>query len=488
MRQEMPDVFTPGFNELLQQGGRHTEPDTPQGSMAGEEPTVALLTGTQLAQAGRMYDVAAMLLDPVRESSATPATSARAAASSIGSSPTQPHAAGSQPATAVPEHDHAADQLGHTAASEAAADMQEQKPVSSSDVELSVEEPHSIEQHSEHEQEPQEAVAVAAVAAASCPDSSASSASGSTAPPVPESAAGGDNACSDTASSAHGPAAVAALPGGSADDSEAAPPSTAEQEQAAEGPASMAALEQPVEQQPPSPVEAEMACADDEGVQSPSSAAAASSSELESAQATEAFENDPTEQNTPARPATNIDEAAEQLPNSAATVKVLGVAPKGVAQPDVEKAYAEADSSNALPAEKTAAALLPTTALDDGIDEFAALEQQVAEEVAAEAEYVEFAELEQQAAAEAAAEAEDVEFAELERQTAAATQAAIAGEASSSSLPEVPECSSGSVAPMRVKEEPSLPASEASGAARAPMKPGTCEMCCVQHHACKHTP
>lgn len=66
---ELPDVFTPGFNELLRQagssggdGGRLAEPPTPAGFAAGMEPTVALVTGAELCRAGAGHECAAAAL------------------------------------------------------------------------------------------------------------------------------------------------------------------------------------------------------------------------------------------------------------------------------------------------------------------------------------------------------------------------------------------------------------------------------------------
>lgn len=67
MPQDVPTVFTPGFSQLFETvGGRLHEPDTLQ---QADDPTVVLVSGTQLEQAGRMYDVPAMLLNAPFEDS-----------------------------------------------------------------------------------------------------------------------------------------------------------------------------------------------------------------------------------------------------------------------------------------------------------------------------------------------------------------------------------------------------------------------------------
>lgn len=61
MRQDLPEVFTPGFNELLgDASGRPCDPKpVPDSNM--EEPTIMLVSGAQLAQAGQLYDASSML-------------------------------------------------------------------------------------------------------------------------------------------------------------------------------------------------------------------------------------------------------------------------------------------------------------------------------------------------------------------------------------------------------------------------------------------
>jgi len=92
MRQELPEVFTPGFNQLLGQGCSTIQhaPDTPLDNTSVLEPTIALLSTTQLAQAAHLYDVQSMLLsntaaaqlaEPCAGSSSTTAVAPAPAAS-----------------------------------------------------------------------------------------------------------------------------------------------------------------------------------------------------------------------------------------------------------------------------------------------------------------------------------------------------------------------------------------------------------------------
>lgn len=60
MRHDLPDMFTPGFNQLLGQQCR--EPDTPQDATAMLEPTLALVGTAQLSQVAQLYAPEAMLL------------------------------------------------------------------------------------------------------------------------------------------------------------------------------------------------------------------------------------------------------------------------------------------------------------------------------------------------------------------------------------------------------------------------------------------
>ncbi|KAF6250414.1 hypothetical protein COO60DRAFT_1705940 [Scenedesmus sp. NREL 46B-D3] len=147
MRQDLTEVFTPGFNELLQQAGGRLQPqeaDTPQMAGACEEPTVALLTCDQLAQAGRMYDAPAMLLGPAdaqqqRDSAAASRSSSRCNSSRAAGSEAVSRVSSAVTSPEPMQLQQHAGTAGHSPSSAAATgDSSEQQPLCTEDVELHV--------------------------------------------------------------------------------------------------------------------------------------------------------------------------------------------------------------------------------------------------------------------------------------------------------------------------------------------------------------
>lgn len=147
VRQDLPEVFTPGFSQLLDQGcsaGQQT-PGTPPDSTAMLEPTVALLSSAQLAQAGQVHDVHAMLLsDSTAQPPQEPARSSNTTSSSTGTgtaaararvSMSQGDSSRRQTLPEVEETSAAA----HSKATPAAEQLQaEESPVAAEDVQVDV--------------------------------------------------------------------------------------------------------------------------------------------------------------------------------------------------------------------------------------------------------------------------------------------------------------------------------------------------------------